>query len=140
MVHLRHPKHHGRKFKGYGSLPTALPIETRPVGANTEEVIGETDNIGTIKTDKTGIAASIKRKSRVIRLGKLSDLKAITKRTVLTTQMKKEDKKFQKTMRIDKGSENSQHETISSKLMLSMYFCQVMLRGKKELLRILIEE
>ena len=71
-VHLRHHrkrrmKHHGRKVKGCGRLPTALPIEQRPIEANTraEEGHWETDNVGTIKTDKTGISATVERKSRV---------------------------------------------------------------------------
>src|SRR5579862_3743048 len=129
-VHLRHHrkrrmKHHGRKVKGCGRLPTALPIEERPVGANTrvEEGHWETDNVGTIKTDKTGISATVERKSRVIRLRKLSDLKAITKRKVLTAQMKQEDKKFQKTVTIDRGPENSEHEEFTNETHMPVYAC-----------------
>lgn len=129
-VHLRHHrkrrmKHNGRKVKGCGRLPTALPIEERPEEANTrvEEGHWETDNVGTIKTDKTGISATVERKSRVIRLRKLSDLKAVTKRTVLTEQIKQEDKKFQKTMTIDRGTENSDHETFTKETQMPVYAC-----------------
>jgi IS30 family transposase len=129
-VHLRHHrkrrmKHHGRKVKGCGRLPTALPIEERPVGANTrvEEGHWETDNVGTIKTDKTGISATVERKSRVIRLRKLADLKAVTKRKVLTAQMKQENKKFQKSVTIDRGPENSEHEEFTNETHMPVYAC-----------------
>ncbi len=129
-VHLRHHrkrrmKQHGRKVKGCGRLPTALPIEERPEAANTriEEGHWETDNVGTIKTDKTGVSATVERKSRVIRLRKLSDLKAGTKRAELTQQIKQEDNKFQKTMTIDRGPENSQHEQFTNETHMPVYAC-----------------
>jgi transposase, IS30 family len=120
----RRMKHHGRKVK-QGRLPTALPIEERPEGANTraEEGHWETDNVGTIKTDKTGISASVERKSRVVRLRKLKDLKAGTKREVLVVQIKKEQPALQKTMTIDRGSENSQHEQFTKETHMPVYAC-----------------
>lgn len=129
-LHLRHHrkrrmKHHGRKVKGCGRLSTALPIEQRPKLANTRQEAGhwETDNIGTIKTDKTGISASVERKSRVVRLRKLTDGKAGTKRRVLVTQIRKEDPWMRKTMTIDRGSENSQHERFTRQTRMPVYAC-----------------
>lgn len=129
-VHLRHHrkrrmKHHGRKVKGCGRLPTALPIEQRPELANTRQEEGhwETDNIGTIKTDKTGISASVERKSRVFRLRKLADGKAGTKRKVLVAQIKKENPWMRKTMTIDRGPENSQHERFTKQTLMPVYAC-----------------
>ena len=120
----RRMKKHGRKVKSV-KLPNALPIESRPEGANTRKEEGhwETDNIGTIKTDKTEISASVERKSRIIRLKKLKDGKAQTKQKILTAQIKKEHIKFQKTMTIDRGSENSDHETFTRKTQMSVYAC-----------------
>ncbi len=129
-VHLRHHrkrrmKHHGRKIKGCGRLPTALPIEQRPETANTRQEEGhwETDNVGTIKTDKTGISASVERKSRVFRLRKLKDGKAGTKRKILVAQIKQEDQRMRKTMTIDRGSENSQHEEFTNQTTMPVYAC-----------------
>lgn len=129
-VHLRHHrkrrmKHHGRKVKGCGRLPTALSIEERPVAANSRQEEGhwETDNIGTIKTDKTGISASVERKSRVIRLRKLKDGKAKTKRKILVAQMKKEALQMRKTMTIDRGPENSDHEAFTTQTQMPVYAC-----------------
>jgi IS30 family transposase len=121
----RRMKHHGRKVKGCGRLPTALPIEQRPETANTRQEPGhwESDNVGTIKTDKTSISATVERKSRVVRLSKLSDLKANTKRTALVARMKKEDIKFQKTLTIDRGPENSEHELFTKETKMPVYAC-----------------
>ena len=121
----RRMKHNGRKVKGCGRLPTALPIEQRPEEANTRQEPGhwESDNVGTIKTDKTSISATVERKSRVIRLSKLSDLKAMTKRTALVARMKQENKKFQKTLTIDRGPENSEHELFTKETKMPVYAC-----------------
>lgn len=121
----RRMKHNGRKVKSTGRLPTALPIETRPERANkrTEEGHWETDNMGTIKTDKTAVSVTVERKCRVIRLSKLSNLKASTKRRVLTARMKQENQKFQKTMTIDRGPENSEHEEFTKETQMPVYAC-----------------
>lgn len=121
----RRMKHHGRKVKGCVRLPTALPIDTRPEEANTRQEPGhwETDNVGTIKTDKTAVSATVERKSRIIRLGKLKDLKAGTKRKLLVARFKKEDKIFKKTMTIDRGPENSEHEWFTKQTSMPVYAC-----------------
>lgn len=121
----RRMKHLGRKVKGCGRLPTALPIEVRPEAANTRQEPGhwETDNVGAIKTDKTVISATVERKSRVIRLGKLKDLKAKTKRKFLVARFKKENKIFKKTMTIDRGPENSEHEQFTKQTAMPVYAC-----------------
>jgi transposase, IS30 family len=120
----RRMQKHGRKVKSV-RLPTALPIGTRPEAANKriEEGHWETDNVGTIKTDRTGISASVERKIRVVRLRKLADLKAATKRTVLVAQIKEEKKELQKTMTIDRGSENSEHEQFTRETTMPVYAC-----------------
>lgn len=129
-AHLRHHrkrrmKHQGRKVQGCGRLPTALKIEDRPEIANTraEEGHWETDNVGTIKTDKTGVSATVERKSRIIRLRKLKNGKAETKLKILVAQIKKEHTKFKKTMTIDRGSENSQHEKFTKQTQMPVYAC-----------------
>lgn len=129
-VHLRHHrkrrmKHQGRKVKGCGRLPTALPIEKRPEGANTRQEAGhwETDNVGAIKTDRTVISATVERKSRIVRLGKLKDLKAGTKRKLLVARFKKENTLFQKTMTIDRGPENSEHARFTKQTTMPVYAC-----------------
>lgn len=115
---------HGRKVR-HGRLPTALPIEERPAAANTRQEGGhwETDNVGTIKADKTGISASAERKSRVFRLRKLTDGKAATKRNVLVAQIKKEDPRMRKTLTIDRGPENSEHEQFTKQTHMPVYAC-----------------
>ncbi len=115
---------HGRKVQSV-RLPRALPIAQRPEIANTRQEEGhwETDNVGTIKTDKTGISATVERKIRLVRLRKLKDLKASTKRIILVAQIKKEKKILRKTMTIDRGSENSQHEQFTSETYMPVYAC-----------------
>jgi len=121
----RRMKWHGRKVQGLSRLKNVLPIEKRPEIANTREQEGhwETDNVGTIKTDKTEISATVERKSRVFRLRKLKDGKAKTKRRVLVAQVKKENPKFQKTVTIDRGPENSDHEEFTKQTLMPVYAC-----------------
>lgn len=120
----RRMKKHGRKVQSV-RLPTALPIETRPDAANSRVEVGhwETDNVGTIKTDKSSISASVERKIRIVRLRKLGDLKAGTKRAILVAQIKQEKPTVQKTMTIDRGSENSEHEQFSRETAMPVYAC-----------------
>ncbi|RJQ25311.1 IS30 family transposase [Candidatus Parcubacteria bacterium] len=120
----RRMKKHGRKVKAV-RLPTALPIEMRPEAANTRCEAGhwETDNVGTVTTDKTGISATVERKSRVMRIRKLKDQKSQTKRKALVIQLKHENQTLRKTMTIDRGSENSQHEKFTKQTMMPVYAC-----------------
>lgn len=115
---------HGRKVKAIRQT-TALPIEMRPEKANTRTEAGhwETDNTGTIKTDRTGISATVERKTRIVRFRKLSDQKAATKRKVLVAQLAKEDATFRKTITIDRGSENSDHERFTKETAIPVYAC-----------------
>src|SRR3989338_998839 len=120
----RRMKKHGRKVKAV-RLPTALPIEARPEEANSRLEVGhwETDNVGTIKTDRTGISATVERKVRVLRLRKLNDQKAQTKRRVLVIQLKKENQAVRRTMTIDRGPENSQHEKFTKETAIPVFAC-----------------
>ena len=118
-------KWHGRKIKGNLRLKNVLPIEQRPEEANTRKQEGhwETDNVGTIKTDKTGVSATVERKTRIIRLRKLKDGKAMTKRRTLVAQVKKEGSIFQRSMTIDRGPENSDHEGFTRRTGINVYAC-----------------
>jgi len=120
----RRMKKHGRKVKAV-RLPTALIIEERPSSANTRKETGhwETDNVGTIKKDKTGISATVERKTRIVRLKKLKDGKSSTKRKALVFQMRKEYDIMRKTMTIDRGPENSQHEKFTEQTTVPVYAC-----------------
>lgn len=121
----RRMKHNGRKVKGSTRLKNILSISQRPEKANTRQEEGhwETDNMGAIKTDRTVVSTTVERKTRIIRLRKLSDLKASTKRKILITQIRKEAFPFQKTMTIDRGPENSEHETFTRKTNMPVYAC-----------------
>ncbi len=120
----RRMKKHGRKVKAV-RLSTALTIEKRPITANARHEVGhwETDNVGTIKTDTTGISATVERKIRIVRLRKLKDGKSSTKRKILVTQMRKETIALWKTLTIDRGPENSQHEQFTKQTSIPVYAC-----------------
>ncbi len=117
-------KHHGRKVQQC-RLPNALPLEERSIAANTRVESGhwETDNVGAIKTDKTVISATVERKDRVIRLDKLTDLKAKTKREALVDRFTKEPPLMKKTMTIDGGPENSEHPEFTLQTDMPVYKC-----------------
>lgn len=119
----RRMKHHGRKVKQYARLATAIPIKDRPQEINERKSAGhwETDNMEGKKSDTTGVSVTVDRLTKIIRLRKLSDHKAATKTTALIPQLQQDKAK---TVTLDRGPENSDHETITKTTNVLVYGCE----------------
>lgn len=115
-------KKDGRKVQSYTRLASAIPIEKRPHLANDRSELGhwETDNMEGKKSDSTGVSVSVDRLSRIARLRKLHDHKAKTKTRAVVAHLKKDQGK---TLTLDRGPENSDHESITRRLAILVYAC-----------------
>ena len=120
----RRMKHHGRKVQSPKKYADAPSITQRPDGANARLEAGhhETDNMGAPKSDKTGVSVTIER-ILLVRLHKLEDLKAATKREKLVSQMQQEPVCMQKTMTSDRGPENAEYKDFTLQTGMLFYFC-----------------
>lgn len=123
---LRHRRkrmiRHGRKVKQYGRLATAIPIALRPNEANRRLTLGhwETDNMEGVRSDKTVVSVTVDRLTRVTRIRKLANHTAHTKAQILIDQFRYDQGR---TLTVDRGAENSDHETITNKTGIPVYAC-----------------
>jgi IS30 family transposase len=119
---MKRMKKDGRKVHSYAKLASAIPIEKRPAAANKRTELGhfETDNLEGKRSDKTSISVTVDRLSRIARLRKLKDHKAKTKTAALIPQLQKD---YGKTVTLDRGPENSDHESITRETTIPVYAC-----------------
>lgn len=115
-------KHQGRKVHKYARLTHAIPIDDRPEYISNRVRLGdyESDNMEGVKSDKTAVSITVDRTSRKTSIRKLKDLKADTKATVLIDQFIKDGAH---TMTVDRGSENSRHDTVEQQTGVITYAC-----------------
>jgi len=123
----KHLKHHrkrrmkkdGRKVQHYARLASATPIQERPEDINNRQEYGhwETDNMEGIKTDNTSISVSVERKTRMIRIRKLTDHTSKEKLHTLKNQWKQDTVR---SVTVDRGPENSK----LTRLKPTLYACQ----------------
>jgi IS30 family transposase len=110
---------YGRKVKKYARLASATPIQERPEYINNRQKYGhwETDNMEGIKSDSTSISVSVERKTRMIRIRKLTNHTSKEKFNTLKNQWKQDTVK---SVTVDRGPENSK----LTKLKPTLYACQ----------------
>jgi transposase, IS30 family len=116
-------KKNGRKVAKYARLATAIPIGERPDTINKRKRIGdwETDNMEGKRSDKTAVSVTVDRMSRRVCLKKLIDHKASTKASVLIDQFTTDTAR---SMTVDRGPENSNHDEVSQGTGIATYACE----------------
>ena len=116
-------KQNGRKVTDRGQVVAATPITDRPRYIEKRKQPGhwETDNMEGVKSDKTGVSITVERKTRVIRVRKLVNHKAVTKTNVLLKQFSKEPKELKRTMTVDNGPENKDGGKFRNKSTMTVY-------------------
>jgi len=102
LHHKRRRVRHGRAVKVEPYL-RATPLVQRPVEAANRSEIGhwETDNLGGKLGDKTGLSASVDRKSRYAILDKLKNKKSITKIHKVNKRIKALPPKARRSLRLN---------------------------------------
>lgn len=121
----RRMKKYGRKVQAYARLASAIPITNRPETVNRRVFPGhwETDNMEGKRSDKTTVSVTIERLSRITRLVKLVDHTAKTKADTLIGQFSHEPMGLTKSLTLDRGPENSDHEKVTRKTHAVVFAC-----------------
>jgi IS30 family transposase len=126
--YLPKKRYRPRRKKGKSTkremIPNRVGIEYRILAANNREEYGhfEGDTVVSGKKHKTSasLLVMVDRKSRYVKLKKLSNLKPSECRKAMETLLSSLHKK---TLTLDNGIENKDHETLSKNLDIDVYFC-----------------
>ena len=120
----RRMKKNGRKSKTE-RLQNYLSIGQRPESVNLrlEPFHWETDNFEGVKSDSVVISATVERISRFTMFSKLNDRKSTTKSQALIKRFGMFPPAMCRSLTNDRGPENFDHEFISNKLRIPVYFC-----------------
>ncbi len=111
----------GRKVARASKIPNAVSIEKRPEIVSQRARVGdwETDNVIGKQTDKTVLSVTVERLTRLTILS-LTSRSAESKTGALIERL---DNFPRVTLTADNGAENTNHQEISEKLGLSVFFC-----------------
>lgn len=116
-------KRKGKKGKRE-MIPNRVGIEYRSIAANERREYGhfEADTIVSAKKHHTSVslAVLVDRKSRYVRIRKLLNLKPETNRLALETMARN---MHRKSLTLDNGIENKNHERLAGNLSIDVYFC-----------------
>lgn len=121
----RRMKKYGRKVKAFGRLSEAISIDYRPdvINSRTRPGDWETDNMEGKRSDDSVVSVTVDRMARIVRLRKLDDHTAATKRDSLLVQLKNEKPILRGSLTVDRGVENSGHKTITEIHNMPVFAC-----------------
>lgn len=114
----------GRSVQKSSKIPNAALIDTRPaiVAARQEYGHWETDNVIGCASDDTALSVTVERIVKLTRIAKVPRT-ANGKTKAVIQQLRKYPKKVRKTITTDNGGENTNHQNITEKLHMPVYFC-----------------
>lgn len=115
----RRTKKHGRKAK-HEIIPNRVFIDKRPEEINTRKTIGHWEGDAIIYKNKTAIQSIVERKLKYTILTKL--MRKTAKQSTVAFINSLEDF-YVKSLTVDNGSENKDHQKISHELSAAVYFC-----------------
>ena len=118
-------KQNGRSVKRYSKIPEAISIDVRPKSVEKRNQVGhwETDNIIGKATDKTALSVTVERVTRLTLLNKLPNRTTIGKTEAVVSRLVMFPKKFKRTLTVDNGAENTNHQQITKETDMQVYFC-----------------
>lgn len=118
-------KKEGRKIRRDSKIPNAVSIDKRPKSINKRKTVGhwESDNMEGVKTDKQSVSVTVERALRLTHLTKVAVKKASSKTSAVTYRLGVYPKKLRKTITVDNGSENTNHQDLKIQLGTNVYFC-----------------
>lgn len=111
----------GRRVQRASKIPNAVSIDQRPKSIELRDEVGhwETDNVIGKQKDKTALSVTVERLTRLTLLS-LTSKSADSKTESLIERLATFPRV---TLTADNGAENTNHQEITSKLGLSMFFC-----------------
>lgn len=128
FLRRRHPKRqlfNQRRLKAKNRIPNRVLILERPQEANLRQKVGhwETDNMEGIKTVPDAVSVCVDRKSKLVKIDKLKSKKARNKKNSLINQFNRWPSSLIKTLTMDNGAENYEHEKVARALNCPTFFC-----------------
>ncbi|MBI5465545.1 IS30 family transposase [Candidatus Gottesmanbacteria bacterium] len=113
------------KVRAKNRIPNRVLISERPLEANLRQEVGhwETDNMEGIKSIPLAVSVNVDRKSGVVKMDKLLNKKAEEKAMSLINQFNKWPSPLIKTLTMDNGLENHNHEKVAYFLNCQTFFC-----------------
>lgn len=115
----RRTKRHGRKAK-HEIIPNRVFIDNRPKEIETRKTIGHWEGDAIIYKYKTAIQSIVERKLKYTILTKLMRKTAVETTNAFVSGLKEY---YVKSLTVDNGSENRNHEEIKNKLNIPIFFC-----------------
>jgi IS30 family transposase len=118
------PRKKGNAAEKRGRIPEMTLIDTRPEEINARTVAGHWEGdliIG--KNHESALCVTVERKTRFIPLDLLTRYDARTVRKAIEKRFKKLGPELRKSLTLDQGHENSEHQTLTENLGIDVYFC-----------------
>lgn len=115
----------GRTVRRDSRIPNAKSIDLRPKVIDKRVHPGhwESDNMEGIRKDRFSISVTVERVFKLTHLTKVSVKKASSKTMALTYRLGVYPKRLRKTLTLDNGSENTNHQDVKAYLDMNVYFC-----------------
>ena len=123
-------KHKARKYRGYSRkhakshIPHRIPIDARPEVVNRRLRFGdwEVDTVSS-RQSKAGLLVMSERKSRAIFVNKIYRKTSSRVRYGVINRMENLPKELVRTLTMDNGPENAEHQAVNDALGTKSYFC-----------------
>jgi transposase, IS30 family len=131
LIRLLVRGHRKRKSKGIGrkerktKIPNRIPIEDRPLSVENRSRFGHWE--GDSLVSRKSIAALnslVERKSRLLLLSRLQRKTAELTTDAVILRLQKLPEKVRRTLTLDNGTENAQHEAITEAIGIQCYFAR----------------
>ena len=123
--HRKRRKRGSAKYKHASKIPDRVPIESRPVLANTRQELGHWEaDTAVSRQSKAAIAVLIERKTRLVKIYKLNAKSALNMQEALIQSLQSEPRHLRKSITYDNGTENVRHGDVNKALGTSSFFCQ----------------
>lgn len=123
--------HRKRKNKGIGrkerktKIPNRIPIEERPISADNRSRYGHWEGDSLISRKSLAVLNSlVERKSRLLLLTRLERKTAELTKDAVLQRLQCLPEKARRTLTLDNGSENAQHEAITKAMGMQCYFAR----------------
>lgn len=123
--------HRKRKKKGIGrkerktKIPNRIPIEERPISADNRSRYGHWEGDSLVSRKSLAVLNSlVERKSRLLLLTRLERKTAELTKDVVLQRLQCFSEKDRRTLTLDNGSENAQHEAITKAIGMQCYFAR----------------
>jgi len=119
----RRPRVVGDRGDGRGRIPDCVGIEQRPKAVEQRARFGDWESDTVEGAKGTGLLVThVERKSRYVRLGKLSDKRAETLSRVSRRVLGDLPAKLRRTLTVDNGKEFAGFKTMQNQLQVKVYF------------------